>query len=156
MSAILDDLIGEYAIFHKNGEQISKWYLEISNEGLIDGRSDYYIAGDSFIAIFHKDGRQISDEFGDIYPFGLVTGESDYYLAGKGGQYAIYHKSGKKVSEDIKITGFIKSIEFDEGRGIAEITLEDKKNNIFVKTVEFDPVYPFKEEIIDYTKLLNI
>jgi hypothetical protein len=34
--------------------------------------------------------------------------------------------------------------------------VEIKNYDRTVKTIEFNPVYPFKEEIIDYKKLLNI
>ncbi len=115
---------------------------------------------DGKYAIFDESGNRISEWFDWIYPDGLVEGKSDYYIACNGNAFsgntcAVYHKNGKKVSEDFP----------EEYLGCAQITFNDNFGivevvSIFdtdlITTIDFNPVYPFKEEIIDYTKLLNI
>jgi hypothetical protein len=144
---------GEYAIFYKDGNRISERFDMILPEGLIKGQSDYFIAkkGNKY-AIFDKNGNQISNWFDRIEIDGLVKGESDYYVACNEDTCAVYYKDGQKVSENFPIEYLMLSnIVFNENLGIAEI-----KKSYKTITIEFNPVYPFKEEIIDYTKLLNI
>jgi hypothetical protein len=147
---------GKQAIFDKDGNQISPWYDWIEKDGLIRGLSKYYIAQkDKKWAIFDIDGNQISDWFDYIYPYGLVRGESDYYMAWSREGCAVYYKDGQKVSdyfpeEYLRIS---EKIVFNENLGIVEIK---DGNGQTRKSIDFNPVYPFKEEIIDYTKLLNI
>ncbi|MGC8944042.1 MAG: hypothetical protein ACP5KX_08075, partial [Caldisericia bacterium] len=84
----------------------------------------------------------------------LVKGECDYYIACKNKKCAVYHKNGQKVSKNFS-KKYVKNsdkITFNENLGIVEI----EKYNEPVISIDFNPVYPFKEEIIDYTKLLNI
>ncbi|MGC8942448.1 MAG: hypothetical protein ACP5KF_07305, partial [Sulfurihydrogenibium sp.] len=114
--------------------------------------------------IFDVNGNQITERFDKISPYGLVEGKSDYFIACNEDKCAIYYKDGRKVSEDFSsksnkdISSIIfnaylnMDITFNENLGIVEIKLNDK----ITKTIEFNPIYPFKEEIIDYTKLLNI
>ncbi|MGC8901713.1 MAG: hypothetical protein ACP5OF_09685, partial [bacterium] len=84
---------------------------------------------------------------------GLVKGECDYYIACNGNTCAVYHKDGKKFSNDFSIEDIsaVKKINFNEILGIAD--LFDGSGNL-IKSVDF--IRLFKEEIIDYTKLLNI
>ncbi len=51
----------KYAIFDKDGNQISEWYDRIEEDGLVKGESDYYVVkkNDKW-AIFHKDGKMVS------------------------------------------------------------------------------------------------
>jgi hypothetical protein len=133
------------------------WFDRIYLDGLVKGQSNLYLAeknGKYFI--FDESGNQISPQWFDrIYSDGLVEGKSDYYIACNENTCAVYHKSGKKVSEDFS-RNYIKKAEkitFNENLGIVELF---NKNGNLVKTIEFNPIYPFKEEIIDYTKLLNI
>ncbi|MGC8767666.1 MAG: hypothetical protein ACP5QP_08285, partial [Brevinematia bacterium] len=77
-----------------------------------------------------------------------------YFITCDGNTCAVYHKDGKKFSNDFSIKSEeIKNAKINENLGIAE--LFNGKGNL-VKSIDFNPVYPFKEEIIDYTKLLNI
>jgi antitoxin component YwqK of YwqJK toxin-antitoxin module len=146
---------GKYAIFDVDGNQISQWFDFIKPFGLVEGKSKYYLVReDGKMAIFDKNGKRITEWFDDISPFGLVKEESDYYIACNEGNCAIYHKDGKKVSEDFSLENIEDIIKatFNEDLGIVEMRiLYDEP-----KTVEFNPVYPFKENLIDYTKLLNI
>jgi hypothetical protein len=88
------------AIFNKNGQQISDWFDEIISNGLVEGKSDYYIVRFSRkFAIFHKDGQQISDWHDWISIGGLVYGESNYYVAERNGKKAIFDKNGKQISD---------------------------------------------------------
>jgi hypothetical protein len=148
---------GKYAIFDENGNRISDWYDEIILTGLVKGESDYYVViEDGEWAIFDVYGKQISSKFEYIYIDGLIKGECDYYIACDN-RYncVVYHKNGQKVSEDFSVGYFeyVKKITFNENLGMIEIKTFDEK----ITTIEFKPVYPYKkEEIIDYTKLLNI
>jgi hypothetical protein len=141
------------AIFDVNGNRITDFYSEIYPDGLIKGQSNLYIERkDGKEAIFDVKGNQITQWFDTVSPYGLVEGKSDYYIACNGDTCAVYYKDGRKVSEDF----FEKYIKFNEiiineNLGIVEI----KKSHETI-TIDFNPVYPFKEEIIDYTKLLNI
>jgi hypothetical protein len=142
------------AIFDEKGNQITQWYDMILPEGLLNGQSEYYVAvseinGEIKSAIFDVNGKMITPEWFDfIYTFGLVEGQSDYYIACNKGQCAVYHKSGKKVSEEFpKDYMNTLDVDFNDNLGIVEIGS---------RSIDFNPVYPFKEEIIDYTKLLNI
>ena len=107
----------KHAIFYidnkGNKKQISKWWDLIFSNGLIEGKSDYYIAQqDNEQAIFHKDDPEhpiskwwkgiggieaLNDDFfgvPSIFEAGLVEGESDYYLAlrKEDHKWAIFHK----------------------------------------------------------------
>jgi hypothetical protein len=148
------------AIFDKDGNQITKWFYRISSYGLVSGESDLYIANatkkDGKWAIFNKDGKMISPEWFDrIYEDELVNGQGHYFIACNDNNCAVYYKDGKKVSDDFS-RNYIKKAEkinFNENLGIVE--LFDKNENL-IESIDFNPIYPFKEEIIDYTKLLNI
>ena len=150
---------GKVAIFDVNGNMITpEWFDMVDAHSLIMGKSNYYIARkNNKYAIFDKDRNQISQWFDYIWGSGLVSGDSDYYIACKDKTCAVYHKNGQKVSDDFSIKYFdligVYKATFNEDIGIVEI--KDSEGNL-VKTVDFNPVYPFKEEIIDYTKLLNI
>ena len=130
-------------------------YEVLESRFSIKGQSKYYIAEkDGEIAIFDRNGNRISDWFDYICPDGLVKGESDYYIAFKDDKFAVYYKSGKKVSGDFSKEYFPYidgKITFDENLGIVEIKM---LGGLTKETIEFNPF--IKEEIIDYTKLLNI
>ncbi len=147
---------GKEAIFDVYGHQISEWFDRINPNGLISGKSDYYIAKkNGKQAIFDISGKRITKWFNRVFSYGLVRGESDYFIACKGSKCAVYYKDGKRVSDDIPskhIKGGIYRATFNENIGIVEIKMFGCKPI----TIEFSPIYPFKEEIIDYTKLLNI
>ncbi|MGC8935738.1 MAG: hypothetical protein ACP5LN_11315, partial [Thermoproteota archaeon] len=85
---------------------------------------------------------------------GLINGECDYYITCNGEKCAVYYKDGSKVSEDFSKEDIkrVNKITFNEDLGIVEINTPDSKTI----TIDFNPVYPFKEEFLDYTKLLNI
>jgi antitoxin component YwqK of YwqJK toxin-antitoxin module len=154
---------GKYAIFNKYGKMISpEWFDFIFPFGLVLRESDYYVVvkdnkkSNKFaMAIFDENGNRISEWYSWIYSDGLVKGESDYYLACNGEECAIYHKNGQKVSEDFSREEIkdVKSITFNNKLGIVE--LFNNKNGNLIKSIEFYPVIQ-REEIIDYTKLLNI
>jgi len=66
---------------------MSEYFLWISEDGLVNGGSQYYVAtkdrgvGCRDTAIFDKEGRQVSDWFEDIRSnSGLVKGGSKYYI----------------------------------------------------------------------------
>jgi hypothetical protein len=165
---------GRYAIFDENGNMISpEWFDYVDSCGLVKGQSSLYLARkdeewemfdvygnliskerNSKWAIFDKDGNQITDWFDYIYEYGLLRGECDYYISCNGEECAVYHKNGQKVSDDFPEEYVMQSekVVFNENLGILEMT--DYDGNI--NAIHFNPVYPFKEEIIDYTKLLNI
>ncbi|MBO8143574.1 MAG: hypothetical protein H0Z16_03180 [Thermodesulfobacterium sp.] len=90
------------AIFHISGKQISKWWADVSTEGLVSGQSEYYIAErrDKKQAIFHVSGKQISEWWNRVGPVGLVDGQSEYYIVIRDdNKFAIFHVSGKQISE---------------------------------------------------------
>jgi predicted enzyme related to lactoylglutathione lyase len=120
-----------YAIFDKNGNQISDWFDDIDLDGLVNGESDYYIAYKDFDkAIFHKSGQQISDWYDLIYRCGLVKGESDYYIAEKDNKKAVFHKDGKRIT---KWFDWIKRYGFVEGKSDYYLATKDGKSAIFHK-----------------------
>jgi RNase H-fold protein (predicted Holliday junction resolvase) len=89
-----------YAVYDKDGQQISGWYNRIDPFGLVEGESDYYIARTGKKeAIFHKNGQQISNWYKLVYLDGLVKGESGYYIARKGNKRAIFHEDGHQISD---------------------------------------------------------
>jgi hypothetical protein len=144
---------GKQAIFDENGKMVSpEWFDTVYLEGLIDGESPYYYIArkNSNYAIFDVYGYQISDWFDDILPKGLLKDESDYYIACNGNTCAVYHRYGQKVSDDFPSQTIWKAdhITFND-RGFIELKGID--GELFI------PFKPFRrEEIIDYTKLLNI
>ncbi len=149
---------GKSAIFDENGNMITpEWFDGVFPFGLVVGRSNYYFAvKDNKLAIFDKDGNMITPGwFNWIFPNGLVEGECDYYLACNSKTCAVYHKDGQKVSEDFSIVYLkgVESVRFNESLGIVNMFDEDFK---LIKTIEFKPVYPDKDETIDYTKPPNI
>jgi antitoxin component YwqK of YwqJK toxin-antitoxin module len=105
-----DDL--KEAIFNKNGEQISDWFDWISEYGLTEGESEYYMANkNGKEAIFYKDGKQVTEWFDGVLSYGLVKGQSDYYIAIKKGKEAIFHKDGQQITDwysDIDESGLVK------------------------------------------------
>jgi len=147
---------GKWAIFDINGNMITKeWFDGIGSFGLVEGQSNLYVAiKDGKYAIFDISGKRITDWFDFISSAGLVKGESEYYVACKDKKWAVYYKDGRKVSDDFLIGPIfaVREITFNDELGIVEIETYDGKR----KSIEFNLVYPFKEEIIDYTKLLNI
>jgi hypothetical protein len=148
----------DVAIFDINGNQITKECFNwIYSYGLVEGKSEYYLAKrDGRWAIFDKDGNMITPEwFDEVFSISFVEGEIDYYIARKNDVCAVYYKDGKKVSDDFPIEEIKKAekINFNENLGVVE--LFDENENL-IESIDFNPVYPFKEELIDYTKLLNI
>ncbi|MGC9133638.1 MAG: hypothetical protein ACP5GJ_04530, partial [Nanopusillaceae archaeon] len=145
------------AIFDENGNMISpEWFGWISFYGLVKGESNYYIAWkDDKCAIFDIDGNRITEWFDLIYEYGLVKGERDYYIACNGNTCAVYYKDGQKVSDDFseKDLRYVYSIKFNDKLGIVELYSKKLKK---LRSIEFQPVSLYREEIIDYTKLLNI
>ena len=88
------------AIFHKSGKQISEWFDDILEEGLVKGQSNYFIAKkDRKKAIFDRNSKRITEWFDDITSNGLVEGQSEYFIAVKKNKEAIFDKSGKRISE---------------------------------------------------------
>jgi hypothetical protein len=89
-----------YAIFDKDGNQITDWYNEIGRFGLVSNESNYYIARkDGKEAVFDRDGNQITDWFDWISVNGLVSNQSPYYIANRYGKHAIFYKDGKQISD---------------------------------------------------------
>jgi hypothetical protein len=89
-----------YAVFNKDGNQISDWFDEIEIDGLLRYQPGYYKAKkDRKYALFHRDGYQVSDWYDWIRAEGLIENQSDYYLAEQNYKYAIFHKDGRQVSD---------------------------------------------------------
>jgi hypothetical protein len=147
------------AIFHLDGRQISDWFEYIDKDGLVKGGRNLYIAGDKKYAIFDENGNMITPErfIGIMLAPSFFSKDSkeEYYIGIGEKKWAIYHISGEKVSKDFsnKDLRKVEEIRFDNINGILELLDE---NGSLIKEVKFDPVFRFKEEIIDYTKLLNI
>jgi hypothetical protein len=145
---------GKDAIFDKDGHMITpQCFDDIEIDGLVKGQSKYYkVYENGKYTIFDIDGNQILDWSDEIYSDGLLRGLTDYFIACNGNTCAVYHKDGKKVSEDFsreKIEDVYK-INFNDRLGIVEIQKYDKTT----QAIEFNPVR--REEFLDYTKLLNI
>jgi hypothetical protein len=139
-----DDL--KETIFDKSGKQISDWYNQIKRDGLVDGKSDYYIAEkNGKEAIFYKDGKQITGWFDWIVPFGLVDGQSEYYIAKEDDKEAIFNKDGKQITDwfdHIYQEGLV------TGESNYYIAEENNKYAIFHKdgqqiTDWYDYIYPY-------------
>jgi hypothetical protein len=150
----------KFAIFHKDGYQVSDWFSRIEPYGLILGEGNLYIARKNRkYAIFDLNKNQISDWFNGILtsPFFFQDDKEEYYIGIIKNKWAIYHISGKKVSKDFPVKELnllnVEEIRFDNNNGILGLFDED---GILIKKFEFDPIYPFKENLPDYTKLLNI
>ena len=89
------------AIFDNNTQQqISQWWNEIKDDGLLEGRSDYYLVKDNNrkddrkYAIFHKDNPNtpVSQWWNYIDCYHLLKGSSQYYIAtNSNSQKAIFH-----------------------------------------------------------------
>jgi len=97
---------GKKAVF-RDGKQISEWFDEIWDDGLVSGQSNYFIAKeDGKQAIYeYKDGKivKITDDFDLIWHYGLVLGQSNYFIGSKNSKDAIYeYKDGEviKISDD--------------------------------------------------------
>jgi hypothetical protein len=100
---------GKKAVFN-NGQQVSDWYDTIIPAGIIEGKSNYFIAGVRFeegdlidykYALFDREGHQVSYWYYSIRG-GLVDGECDYYIAtiDDNGRFldAVYDKKDQPVS----------------------------------------------------------
>ena len=101
------------AIFDtETGQQISKWWIRIYEDGLVKGQSEYYKAGvkvqkskitDIYeiveVALFHKDKRKpVSRRWKQIEAYHLLCGQSKYYLAqNQEGKWAIFHINNPDV-----------------------------------------------------------
>jgi hypothetical protein len=97
---IVQNIQKKFAIFNKDGQQISDWFDNVYPYGFVYNQSDYYIAKrDGKLAIFYKDGKQVTDWFDWIGLEGLVYNQTNYYIAGKDNKYAIFHKSGEQISD---------------------------------------------------------
>jgi hypothetical protein len=132
-----DDL--EYAIFDRNGKQISQWFDWIYLRDLIGSQSNYYIAEkNGKQAVFHKNGNQVTDWFERIYSYGLADGQSEYYMA-EINKLLYVCKLGSR-----KIIGPFKSI-FNYG------FIEDpSQDNIIVKTSTDQYVALAKQEADEF------
>ncbi|MDA3855364.1 MAG: hypothetical protein PF569_03835 [Candidatus Woesearchaeota archaeon] len=70
------------AIFDMDTDKrISGWWRFLSHGGVVNGESDFYVAGNTYFAIFHKSGKRISDWALTISSVGLVDGTSNQYRA---------------------------------------------------------------------------
>ncbi|MGB9730209.1 MAG: hypothetical protein ACPL1B_10145 [Thermoprotei archaeon] len=128
-----------YAIFDKNGKQITDWYEGITSYGLAMGQSDYFIVSENGKkAIFDKNGKQVSDWFDKIYLDGLVFGESDYYVVVKNGEYAIFHKDGQQITNW--------SVEFDF----------NASNYYKVKNKDKGSIYQEGDEVFRYSDYVMV
>ncbi|MGC8735024.1 MAG: hypothetical protein ACP5RD_08390, partial [bacterium] len=150
----------EYYIFSERDKRFITTAIEFEADKFLEGKSDYFIIRDVIdnylkYAIFNKDGNQISEWFDEIKEDGLVKGESEYYIAKKKGKYAIYYKDGQKVSDDFseKHLRDVYRITFNDKLGMVELYSKKLKK---LRSIEFQPVPLYREEYLDYTKLLNI
>ena len=91
---------GNKEAIYENNKRISNWHNHIYPYGLINGKSNYYIAKNenNQEAIFHKDNKDksISNWHDYIYNNGLIKGASEYYVAeNENNKHAIFHKDDK-------------------------------------------------------------
>ncbi len=93
----------KWAIFNKEGEQLTDYFDWISPLGLVKGQSPYFRATENNKeALFTIEGR-ITDWFDKIRDRGALSGESDYFWGKKGGKFALYNiKTGEKLTPDFK------------------------------------------------------
>jgi hypothetical protein len=94
----------KYAIFDKEGNQVSDWFNRIDEDGLIDGKSEYFWAEVLVIGVgFHEalvhikkgvilEARYIRCRY-------LLNGSSEYFIANNGYYSAIFHKNGERISD---------------------------------------------------------
>jgi hypothetical protein len=153
-----------YAIFDKDGRRITpQWFDYVWTDGLVKGQREIYIAqkGKKYpsYAIFDVNGNMISPKWFDgiMYKNLFFKDGEEYYIGiEKVGEnkikWSIYHLSGKKVSKDYTYSlRNVEDLKFDTTTGILELQYKNK-----TRKIEFEPVNTIKEELIDYTKLLNI
>ena len=145
--AIFHKDVKKMAIFHKNNpnEPITQWWDNINAAGLVEGKSEYYLAQnkDGKWAIFHKDNpnEPITQWWDYIYVEGLVDGRSEYYVAkNEEGKYAIFHKDNPNEPitqwwNTISLTGLV--------RGQTDYYVAQNKNGdyaIFHKDNPYEPI----------------
>jgi len=136
----------KYAIFDKEGNQVSDWFNKIGEDGLIDGKSDYFWA-EIFVrgvgvheALVHiKKGIVLEARY--IRCRYLLNGSSEYFIASSGYYSAIFHKSGERISDWYKSIyeyGLIKGdgefyiAEKGEGNFVDETLVLDKDGNVIL------------------------
>ena len=92
---IIQNEQGKEAIFDtETGQQVSKWWGGIEAPGLLNGKSEYYIAkSKAQEAIFHISNpyKPISQWWQSISLEGIIKGESEYYIALTRDLEAIFH-----------------------------------------------------------------
>ncbi|MGC8869394.1 MAG: hypothetical protein ACP5P7_07035 [Sulfurihydrogenibium sp.] len=154
-----------FAFFDLKGNQLSDWLdgFFIGVEGFIThlegitfkikknpkAKYNLYIGmKDNKYAIFDFNGKQLSDWFDGILTNLLSSLEDKYYIGILNKEWAIYDLDGRPVSRDfsIELLENVEEIRFD--KGILE--LFDRDGNL-INRIKF-----YKEDFLDYTKLLNI
>jgi hypothetical protein len=154
-----------FAIYDVYGRRITpQWFDYVWPEGLVEGQREIYIAqsGKRYptFAIFDVNGNMITPKWflGIMYKNLFFKDGEEYYIGiEKVGEeklkWAIYHLSGKKVSKYYTYTiRNVEDLNFDTLTGTLEIRYKNGKT----RKIDFEPIQPIREEIIDYTKLLNI
>jgi len=115
-----------YAIFDKEGNQVSDWFNKIGEDGLIDGKSEYFWA-EIFVEGIGVHEALVHIKKGIVFEARYITcrhllnGSSEYFIAGANARYAIFHKSGEKISDWY---GYIYDYGFVKGDGELYIAQE--------------------------------
>jgi len=145
---------GKYAIF-KDGIQITDWFDDIYDDGLVKDESNYFAAEkDGYWNIYeYKDGNviRITDGFDNLNTYGLISGTSNYFLAGSNDKVAIYeYKDGKvrKITEDFD---WIYGYELVWGQSNYFVAAKNRKSAIYEYkngkvnkiTDDFDYIYEY-------------
>jgi hypothetical protein len=124
----------KYSIFDKEGNQVSDWFYGIQENGLIDGKSEYFLAGTWVKGVGIRYGSLVHIKKGIVFEAEyincnyLLNGSSEYFIAGINTNFAIFHKSGKRISEWYE---YIHNYGLVKGDG--ELYVAEKRNGFHVE-----------------------
>ena len=146
------------AICDENGKLISEWFDDVLEYvGLFQGESEYFVAKkNGKEAIFRADGKgvsRVSNWFENVLFYGLVEGKSPYYVAYSKTKkeekvVAIYHVSGKRLTQWYRIKALL----------VKQSFLEGEKAPCFLWGNDYDVVLVLnqtKEKVLEAVKVLK-
>ncbi len=153
----------KWAIYNREGEQVSQLFDWISPLGLVKGQSPYFRGTkEGKEAIFTVE-KQITDWFEKIRDRGALTGESPYFWGKKNKTFALYNiETGEKLTPDFKssvlagaLIGVSKYVVGSYGEEIFFIYDFEKKEKISRDFDEDELIYILRELKGDLEKALR-
>ncbi len=90
-----------YALYELGKGRISDYYEKIKVSGAVYGTNNILIVRDNNkeFLIDYTNNKKLSQEFDEILSFGYPMGKSLFFIAKDDNGYAIYHSSGKRVTD---------------------------------------------------------